>query len=238
MRTPMENGFGLDVHAAAVQHARTCRARCGRSPARRGRRRSARRPPASRRGCWRSASSIDVVHARAPKRYSPPSASILRADALDHRDQPEGADMRLADDTGSPPARRPRRTRSAACGQVARVLDAGCRACRRRRCRRRLRRTGRCISGFSTPRRHRPQVSRVRSRTSLPRSRMIGRNPISRQGQRGHQPARAGADDAPAGCAGAVHVRPGSGSACPGVGRRPGRGPARRLSSRTATSTA
>ncbi len=35
------------------------------------------------------------------------------------------------------------------------------------------------LSGSRTPRRHRPQVSRVRSRTSLPRSRMIGRKPIS-----------------------------------------------------------
>ena len=33
-------------------------------------------------------------------------------------------------------------------------------------------------SGSSTLRRHRPQVSRVRSRTCLPRSRMIGRYPI------------------------------------------------------------
>ena len=49
-------------------------------------------------------------------------------------------------------------------------------------------------SGSSTPRRHRPQVSRVRSRTALPRSSTIGRRPICASTQRGEDAAGAEAD--------------------------------------------
>jgi hypothetical protein len=52
------------------------------------------------------------------KRYSPPSASIFSRMLLDHGDQAEGADVRVGfGRRGFPPARRPRRTRSAPCGR-------------------------------------------------------------------------------------------------------------------------
>ena len=91
-------GLGLDMHAGRVEHRRTCRARCGRSPARHGRPRDSRRcagaSPRTRR-----APSASVA-------MSSPSTRVLEAifaaqpldrlaHALDHRHQPEGADMRM-----------------------------------------------------------------------------------------------------------------------------------------------
>jgi hypothetical protein len=50
-------------------------------------------------------------------------------------------------------------------------------------------------SGSSTFLRHSPQVSCVRSRTALPRSRTIGRKAALREKQRGKEAGRAEADD-------------------------------------------
>ena len=49
-------------------------------------------------------------------------------------------------------------------------------------------------SGLSTPCRHRPKVSLVRSRTALPRSRMSGRKPICARISPANKPAGPGAD--------------------------------------------
>ena len=80
--------------------SRTCRGRCGRPPARHDRRRSARRRRAPRRapaGCRRACARCRDPSPCCSKRYSPPSASIVCAHALDHRHQPERADVRLGD---------------------------------------------------------------------------------------------------------------------------------------------
>ena len=79
--------------------SRTCRARCGRPRARHGRPRCARRRRAPRHGSagLPFAPSMSRSSTRHPKRYSPPSASIVRAHAFDHRHQAERADMRLGD---------------------------------------------------------------------------------------------------------------------------------------------
>ena len=135
-------------------------------------------PPASVTPRAACPSSISRSTTCWPKRISPPSASISArifstmptsrkvpmCGLADEEDLFRRAGL---DELGQHLAR-----------EVARVADLAPQLAVARRCRRRLRRTARSTRGSSTPWRHRPQVSLVRSRTALPRSSTIGRRPI------------------------------------------------------------
>ena len=168
--------YARPAHAAW----RRCRGRCGRSPAPHGRRRYAPHRPAPRpapaacrrrmRRCrYRSPgfrSDIRRPGPRSWRAYAPPSspAGTCRYAACSR--------------TGFPPAR-PRATNSVStlrpkwCGSLIWLYSLPSEKVPAPP-------SPNCTldSGFSTERRHKPQVSLVRSRTTLPRSRMIGRNPI------------------------------------------------------------
>ena len=169
--------LGLDVDAAVEQHLRRCRGRCGPPPARHDRRRSLRRFPAARRAVCRVSISIRSV-TLLWKRYSPPRLSMVCAQDFHHRHQPEGADMGMGfgenffrraglDEFGQHLAAQMARILDLAvelavgesAGAAFAELDIGFRGEHRS-----------CATSA--------QVSLVRSRTTLPRSRMMGRKPI------------------------------------------------------------
>ncbi len=197
MRNADRERLCLHCDAAPVQHRERVARRCGRWPARHDRS-SIRSPPASTTPrIWRvpsgcSAMSISVTWQ--PKRYSPPSASIVArmlSTIVTSRNVPICGLLTIQDLR--------RRAGRDELGQhlaaeMMRVLDLPNTVCRRRTCRRRPRRTARCYSGFSTQRRHRPQVSLVRSRTTLAALQDDRRGNPSAPAQGGEQPARAAAD--------------------------------------------
>ncbi len=123
----------------------------------------------------------EIVHARLPAIFA---AQPLdgRADALDHRDETEGADMRMRLGQYVVGRAGVHELLQHLAAEEARVLDPAIELAVRE---------GPAppspnwtlLSGLSTARRHRPHVSLVRSRTTLPRSRMIGPQAHLRQQQ-------------------------------------------------------